>query len=247
MLLRAGSRTHEYSRNVFGFFSSFLKFMNKKLAIVLLVVLIIAIGWYVWDKKINSSEAKIEKLMQINGSGTLSEIQKKTLIEVKEKLLLYNDNYSALLDLALIKQAVGDLDGALALYEKMRELRKNDLLPLNNSASIYFDRKEYEKAEAAHLRILNDITPKWMNSYNELYSIYQFHLKDKRGSFESVLLNGIEQYEEEKAALTMKTAIYYDELMNNVAKAIEYYEKAVKLSPNNQEAKKRLKELKLNK
>ncbi len=182
--------------------------------------------------------------MMINGSGKLSEIQQKTLVEIKEKLLLYDDDYSALLDLALIKQSVNDLDGALALYEKMRELRKNDLLPLNNSASIYFDRGEYELAEAAHLRILNDITPKWFNSYNELYSIYQFHLKDKRGSFESVLLNGIEKYDEEKLALTNKTAVYYDELMGNVPKAIEYYEKTLKLSPNDQVVKKRLKELK---
>lgn len=220
--------------------------MNKKpIAILLIIVIILAgAGWYVWDKKINSSEAKIEKLMMINGSGKLSEIQQKTLVEIKEKLLLYDDDYSALLDLALIKQSVNDLDGALALYEKMRELRKNDLLPLNNSASIYFDRGEYELAEAAHLRILNDITPKWFNSYNELYSIYQFHLKDKRGSFESVLLNGIEKYDEEKLALTNKTAVYYDELMGNVPKAIEYYEKTLKLSPNDQVVKKRLKELK---
>lgn len=221
--------------------------MSKKSIVILLIVTIIFLGagWYVWDKKINSSDARIEKLMEINGSGKLSEIQQKSLIEIKEKLLLYNDNYSALLDLALIKQAVGDLAGALALYEKMSSLRGNDLIPLNNSASIYFDRKEYEKAEAAHLKILTDITPKWFNSYNELYSIYQFHLKDKRGSFESVLLNGIEKYEEEKSALTNKTAVYYDELMSNVPKAIEYYEKTLKLSPNNQAVKKRLKELKI--
>ncbi|MEK7159289.1 MAG: hypothetical protein AAB766_02190 [Patescibacteria group bacterium] len=220
--------------------------MNKKtIAILLIIVVVLAgTGWYVWDKKINSSEAKVEKLMQINGSGKLSEIQQKSLVEIKEKLLLSNDDYSALLNLALIKQAVGDLDGALALYEKMRALRKNDLLPLNNSASIYFDRGEYVLAEAAHLRILNDITPKWYNSYNELFSIYQFHLKDKRGSFESVLLNGIEKYDEEKLALTNKTAVYYDELMGNVPKAIEYYEKTLKLSPNDQVVKKRLKELK---
>lgn len=220
--------------------------MNKKLAVIVLVFLIVAFGagWYIWDIKINSSSAKIEKLIKINGSVALSEIQQKLLIEIKEKLLLYNENYDALLELALIKQAVNDLDGALDLYKKMNSLRPKDLVPLNNSASIYFDRKEYEKAEATHLQILNDITPKWMNSYNELYSIYQFHLKDKRGSFESVLLNGIEKYEEEKLSLTQKTAVYYDELMGNIPKAIEYYEKTLKLSPNNQIIKKRLKELK---
>jgi len=220
--------------------------MKKKLFAGLLIILIIAIGvgWYVWDKKINSSSARIEKLMIINGPGTLSETQKKSLVEIKEKLLLYSEDNTALLELALIKQSVGDLDGALELYKKLMALRSADLIPLNNSASIYFDRQEYEKAEAMHLKILNEITPKWLNSYNELYSIYQFHLKDKRGSFESVLLNGIEKYEEEKAALTLKTAVYYDELMNNMPKAIEYYEKALKLSPNNQTIIKRLKELK---
>ena len=211
---------------------------------MIILIIAIGVGWYVWDKKINSSSARIEKLMIINGPGTLSETQKKSLVEIKEKLLLYSEDNTALLELALIKQSVGDLDGALELYKKLMALRSADLIPLNNSASIYFDRQEYEKAEAMHLKILNEITPKWLNSYNELYSIYQFHLKDKRGSFESVLLNGIEKYEEEKAALTLKTAVYYDELMNNMPKAIEYYEKALKLSPNNQTIIKRLKELK---
>ena len=218
--------------------------MKKKLLAVLLIIIIVAIGvgWYVWDNKINSSEARIEKLMKINGSGTPSETQQKSLTEIKEKLLLYSENYDALLELALIKQSVGDLDGALALYKIID--KSNDIMALNNSASIYYDQGEYEKAEAAHLKILNEITPQWLNSYNELYSIYQFHLKDKRGSFESVLFRGIEQYEEQRLALTIKAAVYYDELMNNAPKAIEYYEKALKLSPNNQTIKNRLKELK---
>jgi len=68
-------------------------------------------------------------------------------------------------------------------------------------------------------------------------------LKDKRQDLEKILLRGLEEYPEMKASLLAKLAVYYDELMNNKEKAIEYYEKALKENYNETMAK-RLKELK---
>jgi len=109
--------------------------------------------------------------------------------------------------------------------------------------SIYYDTKQHEQAEAAQLAII-DINYKWSNSYQELMAIYRWHLKDKRDTFEEKLLyfyNNAPEYNETSLTLL---AVYYDELMEDTEKAIEWHEKALEFNPNNTEMETRLNELK---
>jgi tetratricopeptide (TPR) repeat protein len=218
--------------------------MSKKLLILIIVFGIVMIGGLTAFKLLSKPEnADLEKLLKINTTLALNASQQATFDEAKGKLELDITDYSALLNLAKLKQELLDYDAAEALYKGLNVRKSDDLLVLNNLASLYYDIKKYPEAEKANYDILA-VSPKWLNAYTNLYEIYQFHMKDNRAKLEPVLLRGIEEYPEMKNDLIMMTATYYDELMANKAKAIEYYEMVLKVDPSNATAKARIAELK---
>ena len=220
---------------------------RKKIAIIIAVVVIaifiVAGGLIFYKYQIKSNAFVVNQLMQISSAATMNDSQQKNYNDVKNRLLTNPADYKALFDLAGLKQGLGDEAGAIELYEKLHQEKPEDILPLNNLGSIYFNQKKYQQAEQMYLTILA-ITPKWLNSYNELYSLYQFFLKDKKNDYEKIILNGIEKYPEQRQNMLSKAAVYYDEIMNNKAKAIEYYEKLLKLIPGDTQIKDRIKQLK---
>lgn len=221
--------------------------MRKKAVIaVIIAVIILALagGLAVYQFGIGKNKLAVSLLLKNISVAGLNESQKQSFDEVKETLLKNPDDYSGLLELALLKQGLNDNEGAIALYERLREIKPDDVLPLNNLGAIYYNLGDYEKAEQMYLKILSDITPKWLNSYNELFAIYQFQLKDKRATYEAIIERGIESYPEMKQNLISKAAVYYDEVMNNKEKALEYYKKLAELAPDDPAVKARLSELK---
>lgn len=218
--------------------------LNKKISfIVILIVAVLAIaGMLVWRSQKLESNAN---LLEINSSREMNDTQSKQYDSIVEGLRKNPNDYQTLFMLARLKQDLLDYAGAIELYERLGKEKPNDILIWNNLAGIYYNQEKYEKAEELHFKILS-ITAKWYNSYEELGSIYQFHLKDRRTGFEKILLKGIEEYPEMKLALMAKLAVYYDEVMGNKTKAIEYYEKLVKAKYNLDVIEPRLKELKNN-
>ena len=187
--------------------------------------------------------ADLENLLKINTTLTMDAAQQESFNDVKSKLELDITDYSALLNLAKLKQELLDYDAAETLYKGLNVRNSKDILVLNNLASLYYDIKKNPEAEKANMDILA-VSPKWINAYTNLYEIYQFYLKNDRAKLEPVLLRGIEEYPEMKKDLIMMTATYYDELMGNNEKAIEYYGKVLETDPTNAGAKARIAELK---
>ncbi|MBI5077436.1 tetratricopeptide repeat protein [Candidatus Falkowbacteria bacterium] len=218
--------------------------MNRKIIFIIIsVVIVIAVvaeALVFWSDK---KTPDVTDLLKINTTLQMNEMQKKQYEEIVMRLKKDSNDYYLRFALARLKQDLLDFAGAIELYERLGKEKPNDLLIWNNLAGIYYNQGKYEKAEELHLKILT-ISPKWYNSYEELGSIYQFHLKDKRPGFEKILLKGIEEYPEMKLALMAKLAVYYDEMMQNYPKAIEYYEKLVKTKYNIEVIAPRLKELK---
>ena len=205
----------------------------------MIIIGLAAGGFIFWQSK---KPVSIENLLKINSTLQMNETQQKLYQDVIEGLRKDPGHYKTLFYLARLKQDLLDYEGAIELYERLTKERPGDILIWNNLGAIYYNQEKYEKAEEMQLKILS-ISAKWYNAYEELFTIYQFHLKDKRQDLEKILLRGLEEYPEMKASLLAKLAVYYDELMNNKEKAIEYYEKALKENYNETMAK-RLKELK---
>ena len=222
---------------------------KKNIAVVIFLALIIC-GFFLWQTMNSNNQTQspqnnlaLEELLKINTTLEMNDMQKTIYEEAKNKLMENPEDYESLLNLARLKQDLLDHEGAITMYQNLREKKPDDVIPLNNLGTIYYNQKKYEEAEEMYLAIF-EITPKWTNSYRELTNIYRYHLKDKKEEIEPLLLNGIEKYPEMEADFIGLLAVYYDEIVPNKEKAIEYYEKLIALYPGNNNFEERLEELK---
>ena len=215
--------------------------MSKWSYVILVVVILLVVGSLTFAVFYRDNY-KLNKLTTINGKVAMTADQQKLYEELKGKLAENSDDYSSLFKLARLKQDVLDWDGATELYWALRKVKPDDILPLINLGSIYFDSQQYVKAAEVQKAIIK-ANPKWGGAYRELAMIYKYHLKDDRAELGPLLLNALKVYPELETDMTSLLANYYDELVFDKDKAIEYYTKLLKLRPD-EAVRQRLAELK---
>ncbi len=144
--------------------------------------------------------------------------------------------------LGTIKKIIGDYQGA-----EMAWLKANDINPKNSTSfgalgDLYgFELKQPAKSEQMYLTaIAND--PKEMNWYLSLSEVYRYAYPEKQNLTVDILLRGLAELPD-NPTLVANLATYYKDT-NDISKAIEWYEKLVKISPDNVAAKQDLAELK---
>ena len=216
--------------------------MNKRNIAIIIVVIILVMGGLVFVK-LHGSDLQVSELMKIKTELEMNETQKALFSELEINLKKDPSDYSLLFKLARLKQDMLDWDGAVELYNKLLEEKPDDTLVLNNLGTIYFDSKQYEKAEEIQLKIIAK-TPKWVGAYRELMMIYRYHLKDKAPILEDKLLYGYENFADElEQDFTSMLAVYYDEIMGDPIKAKQYYERLAELRPGDEGIQSRLIEI----
>jgi tetratricopeptide (TPR) repeat protein len=214
------------------------------IAVVSIMVIITAvILFYTYKSNLTSEE---KKLFSLPKGTELTEEQQTKYDGAINGLEQDSQNINFLVDIAQIKYDILDLDGSIEVYKKVLEIQPDHLVTLNNLGDIYNQKKEYDKAAQMYLTIIQT-TPKWVNAYRELGYIYKYHFPEKYPDMVDLLLNGIEKVEEFGGEASVDfysmLAVIYDET-NQIDKAIEYYEKVLELTPNDERVKIRIEELK---
>jgi len=219
--------------------------MSKKTKIIIIVVAVVLIlgglfAWqtWQWQGKIGGLKNYVVSLF----SGEKAEELPANIKEAYEKLKTDATNIDAYLALASWKREKGDIVEAIKLYEAALEIRPTDTLLLGNVAELYTRNGQYDKSEAAYLKII-DTNPKWLSAYRSLVDLYHYQLPDKRAEIPGILEKGIKNNPEIEAEFAGQLAVYYKEF-GPKEEAIKWYEKLIKLSPDNETAKKDLEELK---
>jgi tetratricopeptide (TPR) repeat protein len=207
--------------------------------IIILSALTIFVSSLLRDKKIDLAD----KTIMVLDTGKLTPDQKYIYTQIQSKLEQNPTDHSALLNLGRLKQSAGDYEGAEQIFLGLRESKPKDVLVLNSLGDLYMTMENYEKAEDVYMNILQ-ITPKWLNSYEELLVIYRDHLTDRVTMLEPLLTTGIEKYPEMDVTLMGMMAMYYDEIVPDKEKAIEYYEAILVKAPDSPLVDQRLSELK---
>lgn len=221
-----------------------MKFISRKtggLVVGLVIVAVIVVGVIMFSQKGLSPE--VAELVKINNTRELTPSEEGDLAEIKALLSANINDDQGLLMLAMLKQTLGDHDGAIEIYEKLHGFRPEEITPLQNMATIYFDTGKYELAEELHLKIL-EINYKWANSYRELMSIYRYHLKDRREKMEPLLLYGYDNFPEAKQDMISLSALYYDIFAEDYTKALKFYNELLLYVPTDTATLQRVQEIK---
>ena len=227
--------------------------MSKRFKIILAILILAAAGYFGYqkmnrqnqDRDIEAMKSSIVAEPKIAVSDITPQQKEKLLKQLKDAqntLIGFNfDNLQAVNDVARLKKALGDIDGAITAWEYANIIRPNNSLSFSNLAALYhYDLKDYEKAERNYLiSIAND--PDDINTVRNLFEMYYYAVKDNTKA-EALLLGSIEN-NPESSDLFALTGSFYAET-DRIDKAIEYYEKALALSPNNQAIKKEIERLK---
>jgi cytochrome c-type biogenesis protein CcmH/NrfG len=230
--------------------------MLKKTTIIaaVAVILLAAGGFYLYKK------GYLGDIFSISPSPTLSpeklltfEIKINTLTpaqvdlfnerfnSAKEALQKNPDDFNNWLYLGVIKKGVGDYEGARDVFLYAEQIRPKSSTPFANLADLYanFLNEPQKALEAIKTAIAND--PNDFSFYLTLAEIYRYKIPGKEAMYEQTLLEAASKFPENPNIIAPLAAYYRQ--TNQIAKAIEWYEKLVKLAPENEMAKKDLEEL----
>jgi tetratricopeptide (TPR) repeat protein len=172
---------------------------------------------------------------------TISSFQSR-FEEVKSALQKNPDEFAAWLYLGVIKKGVGDYEGARDVFLYAAKIRPQSSTPFANLADLYaYFLNEPEKAEVAiKTAIAND--PNDYSFYVALADIYRYKIPGKEVLYEKTLLDALKILPDDPNLISA-LAVYYRQI-KQTDKAILYYEKLLKIFPDNQMAEEDLAALK---
>ncbi len=141
----------------------------------------------------------------------------------------------------MLKKGVGDYEGARDVFIYAGQLRPQSSTSFANLADLYayFLNDPLKAEESIKKAIAND-----PNDYNlrlALADIYRYKFPERPGAYEQTMLEAMAKFPDNPNLIAPLAGYFRD--TNQTAKAIEWYEKLVKLSPDNAEAKADLAEL----
>ncbi len=227
--------------------------MAKTVKIVIALIFVAVAGFFVYNEfgKTAPQDADLETLKESIiaepkvAKADLTDEQKNKYLEAfkkaREEIIKANfDSLNGVNDIALLKQYLGDYEGAIDAWQYANIIRPQNSLSFSNLAALYhFDLHEYDKAEKNYLiSIAND--PDDILTIRNLYELYFDALKDNAKA-EALLLDAIEN-NPTVADLYALTGSFYQQT-GNKEKAVEYYKKHLELNPNNEAVRRELQNL----
>lgn len=214
---------------------------KTKIAIIIAAVILILGGllaWQTWrwQGKMGDLKDYIVSLF----SGEKEELP----AEIKQAYdALQNDptNIQSYIDIAAWKRENNKIEDAIKIYKAAIEIKPSDTLLLGNIAELYIRNNQYSEAEAAYLEI-TETNPKWLSSYRNLADLYRYQMPEKRGEIPKILQKGLDANSENELYFVGPMAVYYKDF-GTKEEAIKWYERLLKLDPENVTAKGELAEI----
>ncbi|MFH0873369.1 MAG: hypothetical protein V1846_00810 [Candidatus Komeilibacteria bacterium] len=229
------------------------------LSSIILIVIIIGGGIYSYKKgyfNLSPQASSIptltpEKLLSSfivknpNLTAEQAQIFQQRFDETKKSLQANSDDFSRWLYLGVLKKGIGDYEGARDVFLYAGQIRPQSSTPFVNLADLYtyFLNEPIKAEENIKKAIAND--PNDYNLYLSLADIYRYKFPERQGAYEQTMLEAIVKFPD-NANLIAPLAGYFRDT-NQTQKAIEWYEKLVKLNPDNTAAEQDLAELKAKK
>lgn len=232
---------------------------KKKIYTMFLIVLLVGVGFYFYrenqKKPIEKQkEITLEQILILNIKRTDLTHEQETKYKLdfekdKKDTLASSDafNMSALINIGSIKRGVGDFEGARDAWEYVSAKRPKNSISFFNLGQLYAeDLKNNDKGEENFLKVLENSQGESGNEqyYRGVVDFYTYFYPEKISEVEKILLAALstEQYQNSQDLLAL-LATYYG---NNgqKEKALEYWQKVLKIDPTNAGVKAEIEKLK---
>lgn len=142
--------------------------------------------------------------------------------------------------IAFDSRQLGDDVGSILGYRASISLFENNIFSWNNLAVSYQELGEYKKAEAAYKKII-EISPGEVSNYRKLADLYLYNLTEKESQIPALIGEGLQSVPDHPDFLSY-LAVYWQN-KGERDKAIEYYERLLKVMPLNKAAQDALNKL----
>ncbi|OGZ34120.1 MAG: hypothetical protein A2Y98_02185 [Candidatus Portnoybacteria bacterium RBG_19FT_COMBO_36_7] len=229
--------------------------MSKIFFAIIFVILLIAAGnFYVYEKGYlvdwfgpKNEQTSVEKLLSFEVKDTMLSADYVQRFQgqfenLKSKLQQNPDDFNSWVTLGILKKTVNDYEGARDVWIYAGQIRPKSSSPFANLGDLYanFLNEPAKAEENIKKAIEND--PNDINFYFSLADIYRYKIPGKEALYEQTLLEALNKFIDDVNIIS-SLASYY-RLTNQTEKAIQFYEKLVKLNPDNETARQDLEELK---
>jgi tetratricopeptide (TPR) repeat protein len=162
-------------------------------------------------------------------SGIAVDIADNSIKEIQRLAKTLKENQEAIGDwqvLGIYHKAIGDYKAAEEIWQFVTKKWPSDTVAYNNLGDLYREYlKDYPKAEMSFKAAIEK-DPGYISGYVNLYELYQYFLKEKAPEAPQILKEGLEK-NPRSIDLMMRLARYYADTGANIAKAREYYDKAI--------------------
>lgn len=211
---------------------------SKASLIISLVVLIFVVGltaYYLlpedFGKKSSAEDYFTLTVMSDDVTQEQEAKLRETLLTLKQAIENNPDFVNFWFDVGLIKKQVGDYRGAEAAWVKAGEIRPANSTSFGNLADLYANfLHEYDKAEEAYKTAISNSAGEAKNIlFYRHYAEFAFNRLSDAEKTVSILLEAAEKNPDSSEPLIMLADFYQDQGDND--KAIEYYEKALEIDP----------------
>lgn len=211
--------------------------MKKNIVYVIgSILVVVVIGVVVYFKQPNKNNEAVVgddlltlKVLDARLPLAQVEILKKQFEAAVVAVQTNPDSYNDWITIGIIKKQVNDYDGARVVWEKAVVLRPAGSLPLYNLANLYADfLNNPQKAEEYYLAALRN-SPDLTQGYTNLADLYKNKLNQPE-KVEPLILDGLSKTNNDPNFYAYLGGFYKE--TKNYAKAMEYFEKLLKVNPD---------------
>lgn len=175
-----------------------------------------------------------DKAVTVQYPAETKQVLLKELAEISANLEKNPDTLDGWLRAGVIKKFFGDYAGARDIWEYAGLVRPKNSVSFFNLGGLYgYYLKDFSKAEKNYKKAIGN-SPHDAFQYIALADFYKLVWTEKSGEILAVIENGLKEMPDSEGLLIYLAGFYKD--AGNIAKAVEIYEKVLKMYPENKGA-----------
>jgi len=201
------------------------------------VIFVILLFFVIWKSNIKEETYDWTSPKDLVLSEDVKKEYEATVDQIKDT---DKEDPEALSKLAKLRDSGGDPEGAADLYRKSLKIKPSSEV-MASLGDLYGSVGDYKNSEKMYLEIINN-NPYDVETYNKLFELYRYKLKDNYREPESWLFLGWQVNPSAKTYFIKRIAAYYKDI-GDKDRAVNYYQQILDDDPENPEARAALQEI----